>query len=128
MHQSGVLIMAKGSAAITKFYEAAKKKANALTQYKRQEREARPLRRAGVALTATTAAAAGAYLDGRFGGGEPISVGPVPVMPVVGLTAVAVGILDAVPGSEYVNAAGTGLLISYLADKARRAGEDAAAQ
>src|SRR5690606_4064656 len=128
MHQSGVLIMAKGRAAITKFYEAAKKKANALTQYKRQEREARPLRRAGVALTATTAAAAGAYLDGRFGGGEPLSVGPVPVMPVVGLTAVAVGVLEAVPGSEYVNAAGTGLLISYLADKARRAGEDAAAQ
>lgn len=118
--------MAKSSAAITKFYEAAKKKSAALATYKRKEREARPLRRVGVALTATGAAAAGAYLDGRFGGGEPISVGPVPVLPVVGLAAIAVGAMDAVPGSEYVNAAGTGLVVSYVADKARRAGEDAA--
>lgn len=120
--------MAKSSGAITQFYEAAKKKGAQLTQYKRKEREGRPLRRAGVALSALGAAGAGAYLDGRFdaGDGEGMTLGPVKITPVVGAVAVALGVMDAVPGAEFINGAGVGLLCSWAAGKGHNAGVEAA--
>lgn len=112
------------STAIQKFYDAAKAQKARAANLIKKERVAKPLRRVGVGLSGSLASVTAGYVDGRFAsdGDDSLSVGPVPVVPVVGGIVAAVGIADVLPGSDYVAGAGFAVLNGWGYARAKKAG------
>lgn len=117
--------------AIQKFYEASKARTASAVKRLNRELEARPVRRGGVAVSAAAGAALGGYIDGTYDeDGEGLKLGPVKVIPVLGLVGVATSILsgsgrtEALPGAEYIGGVGLGMFCGYLYDAAKKKGQE----